>query len=173
MVREIVLYPDERLETNCAPVDQFNNGDVDALVAEMFESMYFHSGVGLAAPQIGVLKRVAVIDLSSGRDPAQKIVLINPVITDTQGTQHGEEGCLSFPGFVEQVTRSKSVVVDAVDPAGAAVRFQGSDLLARAMQHEIDHLNGILFIWRMSSLKRELIRRKIRKMIHAGDWKSA
>jgi peptide deformylase len=173
MIRDIVLYPDKRLETPCARVEEFDSDGLKRLIEDMFESMYFHSGAGLAAPQIGVLRQVAVIDLSSGRDASQKVVLINPIIADMQGTQNGEEGCLSFPGFIEQVSRSKSVVVDAVDSAGKAVHLQGDDLLARAMQHEIDHLNGIVFIRRMSSLKRELIRRKIRRMIHAGDWKSA
>jgi peptide deformylase len=172
MIRDIILYPDERLETPCDPVEAFDTGDLRQLVADMFEAMYFHRGIGLAAPQIGVMKQVAVIDPSSGKDSSKKIVLINPTITDMQGTQRGEEGCLCFPGFVEQVTRSMNVIVDARDTAGAAVHLQSNGLLSRALQHEIDHLHGILFIRRMSALKRELIRRKIRKLLHAGTWKS-
>jgi peptide deformylase len=154
-------------------MEEFDNGGLQQLVADLFESMYFHGGVGLAAPQIGILKQVAVIDPSAGKDPNQKIVLINPIITNLQGAQHGEEGCLSFPGFTEKVFRSMSVIIDAKNLAGQAVHLQCDGLLARALQHEIDHLNGIVFIRRMSSLKRELIRRKIRRMIHARKWGSS
>jgi peptide deformylase len=132
--------------------------------------MYFHEGLGLAAPQIRVTKQVAVIDPSSGRDPGRKSVLINPRIVEAQGTQRNDEGCLSFPDFVERITRSMSVIVDARDSTGTAFHLQCDGLLSRALQHEIDHLNGILFLRHMSSLKRELIHRKIRKMLHAGDW---
>jgi peptide deformylase len=170
MIRDIVLYPDKRLETPCDPVEELDTGDLHQLAAEMFESMYFHGGVGLAAPQIGILKRVIIIDPSSGKDSSKKIILVNPIISGMQGTQNGEEGCLSFPGLIEQVTRSMNAIVDGRDLTGAAVHLESDGLLSRALQHEIDHLNGILFIRRMSSLKRELIRRKIRKMIHAGDW---
>ena len=172
MIREVVLYPDRRLETPCGQVEEFGVPVLHRLVTDMVETMYFHEGVGLAAPQIGVMKQVVVIDLFSGRDPGRKIVLINPRITGAQGTQRGEEGCLSFPGFVEHVTRSMGVVVDAKDPMGAAIHLQCDGLLSRALQHEIDHLNGILFIRHMSSLKRGLILRKIRKMLHADDWGS-
>jgi peptide deformylase len=171
MIRAIILYPDVRLETPCDPVEEFDTGDLHQLVADMFESMYFYKGIGLAAPQIGIMKQLAVMDLSAGKDKSEKIVLINPVLSDMHGTQRGEEGCLCFPGFIEQITRSMSVIVNASDSAGAAIQLQHNSLLARALQHEIDHLNGILFIRRMSSLKRELICRKIRKMLLAGDWK--
>jgi peptide deformylase len=170
MIRDVILYPDRRLETPCDLVEEFDNPGLHQLLADMFESMYFHEGLGLAAPQIGVMRRVAVIDPSCGRDPDKKIVLINPRITEAQGTQRDEEGCLSFPDFVERITRSMSVIVDARDSAGAAVHLQSDGLLSRALQHEIDHLNGILFIQRMSFLERELIRSKIRKMRRAGDW---
>jgi peptide deformylase len=143
---------------------------ITAFVGDLSETMYFHEGLGLAAPQISVMERVAKIDPSSGRDPEKKVVLINPRITEVQGTRCNEEGCLSFPDFVERITRPMSVTVDARDSTGAAIHLQCDSLLSRALQHEIDHLNGILFIQRMSSLKRELIRRKIRKMLHAGDW---
>ena len=170
MIRDVILYPDRRLETPCDPVTEFDTPGLHQFVADLFETMYFHEGLGLAAPQIGVMKRLTVIDPSSGWDPEGKIVLINPRITEAQGTQCNEEGCLSFPDFVERITRSMSVIVDARDLTGAAVHLQSDDLLSRALQHEIDHLNGILFTQRMSFLKRELIRRKIRKMLHAGDW---
>jgi peptide deformylase len=170
MIRDVILYPDRRLETPCEPVTESDIAEVRQLMADLFETMYFHEGVGLAAPQIGVMRRVAVIDLSAGRDPGKQIVLINPSITRAQGTQCGQEGCLSFPDFVERVTRSMSVTVDARDPAGAAVCLQYDGLLSRALQHEIDHLDGILFLQRMSTLRRGLIRRKIRRMLAAGDW---
>jgi peptide deformylase len=172
MIRDVILYPNRCLETPCDPVTEFDTSGLHQLVADLFETMYFHEGLGLAAPQISVMKRVAVIDPPSGRDPGKKIVLINPRIAEAQGTQCNEEGCLSFPDFVERITRSMSVIVDARDLAGSAIYLQGDGLLSRALQHEIDHLNGILFIQRMSSLKRQLIRRKIRKMLNAGNWGS-
>jgi peptide deformylase len=172
MIRDVILYPNRRLEMPCDQVEEFGASELYRLVEDMLETMYFHEGLGLAAPQIGVMKRVAVIDPLSGRDPGKKIVLINPRIMEAQGTKRGEEGCLSFPGFVEKVTRSMAVVVDARDPMGAPVHLQCDGLLSRAVQHEIDHLNGILFIRHMSSMKRGLILRKIRKMLHAGDWGS-
>ena len=170
MIRDIILYPDGRLETRCEPVEEFDSPDLYQLVSAMFESMYFYEGLGLAAPQIGVMRQVAVIDPSSGRDSGKMIVLVNPTVVGMLGTQCSEEGCLSFPGFVERITRSISVIVDARDATGSAVRLQSDGLLSRALQHEIDHLNGILFIRRMSSLKRQLIRRRIRKMLRAGHW---
>jgi peptide deformylase len=170
MIRNVILYPDRRLETPCDPVMEFDTPDLHQLVADLFETMYYHEGLGLAAPQIGVMKQVAVIDPSSGGDSGKKIILINPRITDMQGAQSGGEGCLSFPGLVEQIARSMSIAVDARDPSGATIRLQCDGLLSRAAQHEIDHLAGILFLRRMSSLKRELIRRRIRKMLRAGDW---
>jgi len=170
MIRDVILYPDRCLETCCAQVTEFDTPDLHQLVADLFETMYFHEGLGLAAPQIRVMKQVAVIDLSCGEDPGGKVVLVNPRIGESQGKQCSEEGCLSFPDFVERVTRSMSVVVDACDSTGTVIHLRSDGLLSRALQHEIDHLNGILFIQHMSSLKRELIRRKIRKMLRAGNW---
>jgi peptide deformylase len=172
VIRDILLYPDKRLETPCKAVGEFGTGDLRQLIRDMFDTTYGNGGLGLAAPQIGIMEQVAVIDPSSGKDFSQRIVLINPIIADMQGTQCSEEGCLSFPGFTEKITRSMTVTVDARDSEGGEVHLAGNGLLARAFQHEIDHLNGILFIQRMSSLKRELIRRKIRRMLHAGDWRS-
>lgn len=170
MIRDILLYPDKRLETPCDPVEEFDTADLRRLVEDMYETMYYKGGVGLAAPQIGVLKQVLVIDRSAGKDPARKIVLMNPRITEAQGTQHGAEGCLCFPGFMEQVTRAMTVTVEGRNALGESIQLQGEGLLARAFQHEIDHVNGILFIRRMSALKRELIRHKIRKMLRNGAW---
>jgi peptide deformylase len=132
--------------------------------------MYAAKGVGLAAPQIGIAKRIAVIDLSVAEDPAQKIVLINPEIIRKEELQTGEEGCLSLPGFREQVTRPKSVTVRAQNSKGEWFEMNGDDLLARAFCHEIDHLNGRLYISHVSALKRDLIRRKVRKLLKAGEW---
>jgi peptide deformylase len=169
MIHDIVLYPDRRLETPCDPVEKFDTSGLHRLVADLFESMYFHQGLGLAAPQIGIMQQVAVIDPSYGNDPNQRIVLINPIITEARGVQCSEEGCLSFPGFIEQINRSMTVIVDAMDVFGTSVQLKNDGVLARALQHEIDHLNGILFIRRMSSLKRTLVQRKIRKMLRAAD----
>jgi peptide deformylase len=126
--------------------------------------------VGLAAPQIGVGKRIAVIDVSTGEDPAQKIVLINPEVVDRQGSQTSEEGCLSLPSFREPVTRANKVTVRARDSKGKEFEMSGEDLLARAFLHETDHLNGTLYISHISPLKRDLIRRKIRKLQKANEW---
>lgn len=172
MIYDVVLYPDPRLLTACDLVEEFDTPDLHQLIADMFETMYCHSGVGLAAPQIGVMKQVAVIDVSLGEDPGQKIVLVNPRLTRTEGVQRDHEGCLCLPGFHEPVTRAMKVVVEARNAAGAAIRHDGEGLPSRAFQHETDHLNGVLFIHHLSALKRDLIRRKIRKMVKAGGWGS-
>jgi peptide deformylase len=172
MIREVILFPDRRLETSCDPVTESETRDLSRLVADLFETMYSHEGIGLAAPQIGVMKQIAVIDPSSGSDSGRKIVLINPGISQAQGSQCSEEGCLFFPGFVEQITRPMSVLVEARDATGAAVQLKSDGLLSRVLQHEIDHLRGILFIRHMSALKRGLILREIRKMLRSGSWKS-
>jgi peptide deformylase len=143
---------------------------LNKLIEDMFESMYAAKGVGLAAPQIGIAQRIAVIDLSVAEDPQQKIVLINPEITRKEELQTGEEGCLSLPGFREQVTRPNSVTVRAQNIKGEWFEMNGEELLARAFCHEIDHLNGRLYISHVSALKRDLIRRKVRKLAKAGEW---
>jgi peptide deformylase len=143
---------------------------LDKLVEDMFETMYAHKGVGLAAPQIGLSKRVTVIDCSLGEDESQKLVLVNPELVSKEGSQVGEEGCLSIPGFREDVKRAKVATVRALNAKGEPIEVKGEDLLARALQHEIDHLNGVLFLSHLSVLKRDLIRRKIRKLIKAGEW---
>jgi peptide deformylase len=170
MVYTIVYYPEEVLETPAEPVTEFDVPALHQLLDDMFESMYAAKGVGLAAPQIGISKRIAVIDTTVGEDPTQKLVLINPEIIHREGMQTGEEGCLSVPGFREQVTRANKVTVRAQDVKGEWFEKTGEELLARALLHETDHLNGKLYISHVSSLKRDLMRRKIRKLIKAGEW---
>jgi peptide deformylase len=170
MIYSIVKYGDPVLETPAATVKEFDTPDLHKLLDDMFESMYAAKGVGLAAPQIGISKRIAVIDTSVGEDPEQKLVLINPEIIDRKGSQSSEEGCLSVPGFREQVSRPKSVTIRAQDAKGEWWEKTGEDLLARAFLHETDHLNGKLYITHVSMLKRDLIRRKIRKLQKAGEW---
>jgi peptide deformylase len=136
----------------------------------MFESMYAAKGVGLAAPQIGVSRKIAVIDTSNGENEAEKLVLINPQILKIEGKQTGEEGCLSIPGFREQVRRGKRVTVRAQNAKGEEFEMTGEDLLARAFLHETDHLYGRLYITHISALKRDLMKRKIKKLQRAGDW---
>lgn len=169
MLREIVKYPDPVLERPGEPVTEFTD-ELRALVDDMFESMYAAKGIGLAAPQIGLSKRLTVIDLSFKEKPEDKIVLVNPEIISREGRQHEEEGCLSLPEIREKVTRAARVRVRAQNIAGKWFEMDGEELLARAFQHEIDHLDGILFFRRVSALKRDLILRKIRKMQKNGDW---
>jgi peptide deformylase len=170
MVYKIVKYGDPILETPAEPITEFDTPELHELVADMFETMYAAKGVGLAAPQVGLSQRLTVIDCSVGEDDSRKLVLINPEIIHLDGSQTGEEGCLSVPGFREDVTRAERVKVRAQNVRGEVFEAFGEDLLARAMQHEIDHLNGILFLQHLSPLKRDLIRRKIKKMMKAGEW---
>jgi peptide deformylase len=170
MIRKIVKYGDPVLETVCEPVEEFDTEELHQLVDDMFETMYDASGVGLAAPQVGLLKRLTVVDCSCGEDPNEKFVFINPEIVATEGTQTGEEGCLSIPGFREDVKRAQKVTVRARDAKGDTFEVECEDLPARAILHENDHLNGILFLRHVSSLKRELIKRKIRKLRKKGEW---
>ncbi len=158
------------LEQKAAAITEFDTPELHKLIDDMFESMYAAKGVGLAAPQIGISKRIAVIDTTTGEDPGQKLVLINPEIIGKEGTQSGEEGCLSLPTFRETVTRAKRVTVRAFDAAGKQFEMTGEDLLARAFLHETDHLNGTLYISHISPLKRDLIRRKVRKLQKANEW---
>jgi peptide deformylase len=169
MIYPIVLYGDPVLETPAAEVTEFNS-DLKKLVEDMFESMYAAHGVGLAAPQIGVSKRIAVVDVTFKDDPHAKLVLINPEIIGREGKQTGQEGCLSLPDFHENVTRANVVTVRAQDLEGKWFEKTGDELLARALLHETDHLNGRLFISHVSALKRDLIKRKIKKLVRAGEW---
>ena len=170
MIYPITKYGQPVLETSAETVTEFDTPELHKLIEDMFESMYAARGVGLAAPQISIAKRIAVIDITSGEEPHQKLVLINPEIIATEGTQTGEEGCLSIPGFREQVTRAQKVTVRAQDVTGKTFEMTGEDLLARAFLHETDHLNGRLYIAHVSPLKRDLIRRKIRKLQKADEW---
>lgn len=169
MIYPIVKFPDPILQRPTSPVTEFDD-ELRKLVADMFESMYKAQGIGLAAPQIGIPKRLTVIDLSNNKDPKEKLVLINPEITLQEGKQVEEEGCLSLPEIREKVRRASRVVVKAQDEYGDWKEYEGTELLARAFQHEIDHLDGVLFIFRISALKRDLVLRRIRKMQRAGEW---
>lgn len=170
MVYPIVKFGDPVLEKPAETVHEFDTPELRKLIEDMFESMYVAKGVGLAAPQIGISRRIAVIDTSAGEDGSQKLVLINPEIIHKEGKQTLEEGCLSVPGFREQVTRPNRVTVRAQNLKGETFEKTGEDLLARALLHETDHLNGRLYLSRISVLKRDLIRRRIRKMVKAGEW---
>jgi peptide deformylase len=169
MILKIVKYPEPVLSQPGEPVTEFD-GELKKLVDDMFETMYASQGIGLAAPQVGVSKRVTVIDLGQAKDPAQKLVLINPEVIFREGKQYEEEGCLSFPEIREKVQRASKVRIRAQDLKGKWFELDGEELLSRAFQHEIDHLDGMLFIFRMSSLKRDLVLRKIRKMQREGTW---
>ena len=168
-IHEVVKWPDPVLAKRGAEVTEFD-GALATLVEEMFESMYAAQGIGLAAPQIAISKRITVIDVSFGKEEKDKIALINPEIVHAEGKQVEEEGCLSLPEIREKVTRAERVKVKAQNVKGEWFEVEGDELLARALQHEIDHLDGILFIDRVSRLKRELVLRKIRKMQKNGEW---
>jgi peptide deformylase len=170
MVYKIVKFGDPVLETPAAAVTEFDTPELRKFVDDMFESMYAAKGVGLAATQIGVSQRVAVIDISLGENESDKIVLINPEIIKTEGRQTGEDGCLSLPGFRESVRRANRVTVRAQDIKGKVFEMTGEELLARAFLHETDHLYGKLYISHISPLKRDLIKRKIRKLAKQGEW---
>jgi peptide deformylase len=165
----IVIYGDPVLETYAEPVTEFND-ELKQLTEDMFASMYAAHGVGLAAPQIGIGKQLAVVDVTFKEDPEAKIVLCNPEIIKKEGKQAGGEGCLSLPDFRENVTRANKVTVRAQDVEGKWFEMTGEGLLARAFLHETDHLHGKLFISHVSALKRDLIKRKIKKLQKAGEW---
>ncbi|GAC1436134.1 MAG: peptide deformylase [Terriglobales bacterium] len=169
MIYPIVKFGNPVLEKPAEPVTVFDD-DLKKLIADMFESMYAAHGVGLAAPQIGISKRLAVIDVSFQEDPEARMVLANPEIIHTEGKQTQSEGCLSVPDFREPVTRPKKVTVRAQDEHGKWFEKTGEELLARAFLHETDHLNGKLYISHISALKRDLIKRKIRKLAKMGEW---
>ncbi|HEY0049233.1 MAG TPA: peptide deformylase [Pyrinomonadaceae bacterium] len=168
---KIVQYPEPVLLTVGKPVgeEEFDE-DLRRLVKDMFETMYAAGGVGLAAPQVAVSKRLFVMDCSGGEDPAQKIALINPEIIAQEGEQTGDEGCLSFPGIYTQVKREVRTVVRYQDVFGNVRELDGTDLTARCVLHETDHCDGIVFLDRMTMLKREMAKRKIRKLQKTGEW---
>jgi len=169
MIYPIVKLGDPVLERSAAEVTNFDD-EIKKLVEDMFESMYAARGVGLAAPQIGISKRIAVVDVTFKEDPRARLVLINPVVISKEGKQRSSEGCLSIPEFREDVTRAKTVTVRAQDVSGKFFEHTGEDLLARAFLHETDHLHGKLYISHISALKRDLIKRKIKKLVKAGEW---
>ncbi len=146
------------------------DAEIRKLVADMIDTMWAAPGIGLAAPQIGVPLRVIVVDLSVGEDKAQLITLVNPEYLEKDGEQKYDEGCLSVPGFGGSPVRPARVVVKGLDLEGAERRYEGTGLLARAFCHEIDHVDGLLFVDRLSPLKRDLMKRKLRKKARAGDW---
>src|ERR1044071_3951596 len=170
MVYPIVKFGDPVLDREAENVSEFGTPELDKFLEDMFESMYAAKGVGLAAPQIGFGRKIAVIDCSNGERPEEKLVIINPSILKTEGRQEGEEGCLSIPGFREQVRRGKRVTIRAQNAQGEFFEMTGEDLLARAFLHETDHLYGRLYIKHISALKRDLIKRKIKKLQRAGEW---
>lgn len=169
MILNVVKYGDPILTKRANEVVEFDE-NLHKLIDDMFETMYGAPGVGLAAPQVGVLKRLFVMDCSSGKNNKQKVVLINPVIESEEGEQVGDEGCLSFPGIFLEIKRPQRVVVRAQDLDGSEMTLDVMDLEARCVSHETDHLDGELFISYLSPLKRDLTKRKIKKRIKQGDW---
>jgi len=165
----IVKYGDPVLEKPAASIKKFD-AELEQLAEDMFASMYAAQGVGLAAPQVGKSLRLAVVDVTAGKNPEAKIVLVNPEIIHAEGEVREEEGCLSIPGFRGYVMRPQFVTVRAQNLKGETFEIRGENLLARAFCHEIDHLNGILFLQHLSMLKRDLIRRKIKKLRKEGEW---
>ncbi|HVG31176.1 MAG TPA: peptide deformylase [Pyrinomonadaceae bacterium] len=166
---EIVTYPNQVLDTPGEPVTEFD-AELRRLVDDMFETMYEARGVGIAAPQVGVSRRLFVMDCSGGQDPSQRVVLANPEVLAVEGEQAGDEGCLSFPGISFEVKRSLRAVVRAQDVSGETFELDGMNLTARCVLHETDHCDGIVFINRTTALKREWVKRKIRKLARAGKW---
>ncbi|MDX1643536.1 MAG: peptide deformylase [Thermoanaerobaculia bacterium] len=162
-IREIKLYPDPVLRVVCPPVERFDDS-LEELVDDMVETMYAAPGVGLAAPQIGVEQRVTVVDPTAGEEPDRLHVLVNPAIRQPEGRESDLEGCLSLPGITEKVDRAARITVDAVDVAGNPIELEADGLLARVIQHEIDHLDGVLFVDRLTGLRKERVRRRLKKM---------
>jgi len=169
MIRPILKFGDTSLHAPARAVDAITP-DIERLIDDMIETMYAAPGVGLAAPQVGVPLRVFVVDVSVGRDPHGLLVMVNPEFVEREGTQLEEEGCLSVPGFNATVARPTRAVLKALDRGGQEQRHEASGLLARAFQHEMDHLDGVLFVDRLRGLKRDLIVRKIRKLARSGKW---
>src|SRR5437870_11728276 len=169
MIRPILKYGDDVLHQRAELIAALTP-DIDRIVDDMIETMYAAPGIGLAAPQVGLPLRIFVVDLSVGRDRSGLMVLINPTFVERDGTQIEEEGCLSVPGFNATVVRPSRVVVRGLDRMGQPVEREGTGLLARAFQHEMDHLDGTLFVDKLRGIKRDLIVRKIRKLTRAGKW---
>jgi peptide deformylase len=171
-IRPIVLYPDPALLEPTRAVDQVDE-EVRQLVDDMVDTMYAAPGIGLAANQVGVPLRVCIVDLTAGERPEELKVFINPVIREVDGRQLGEEGCLSFPEITLEIERGHRVTVDALDREGRPFTFTGEELMARVILHECEHLEGRTFLRNVSSLKRELVKKQIKKRIQSGDWTAA
>jgi peptide deformylase len=169
MIRPLLRYGATVLHEPAKPVERITP-EIDSLIEDMIETMYAAPGIGLAAPQVGIPLRIFVVDLSLGRDPNGLIVMVNPEFVERDGMQLEEEGCLSVPGFNATVVRPQRVVVKGLDRSGAEHQREGTGLLARAFQHEIDHLDGTLFVDRLRGIKRDMIVRKIKKLTRAGKW---
>ena len=169
MIRPILKYGDKSLHEPAKPVEAFTP-EIDRLIGDLVETMYAAPGIGLAAPQVGLALRIFVIDLSLGHDPTGLIVMVNPEFVERDGMQLEDEGCLSVPGFNATVVRPSRAVVKGFDRSGNPQQQDGSGLLARAFQHEMDHLDGTLFVDRLRGIKRDLIVKKIRKLTRAGKW---
>jgi len=169
VIRTILKFGEAPLQVRAAEVGELD-GDIQKLIDDMIETMYAAPGIGLAAPQVGVSLRIFVIDLSLGHNPSELMVFVNPEFVELEGTQLEEEGCLSVPGFNATVVRPMRAVVRGLDRTGTMRTVEGKELLARAFQHEMDHLDGKLFLDRVRGIKRDLIVKKIRKMARAGKW---
>jgi peptide deformylase len=169
MIRPILKYGDTALHERTRAVDALTP-EIDRLIEDMIETMYAAPGVGLAAPQVGVPLRLFVVDVSVGHDPGGLMVFINPEFVERDGTQLEEEGCLSVPGFNATVVRPMRAVLRGLDREWQQRSVEATGLLARAFQHEMDHLDGTLFVDRLRGIKRDLIVRKIRKLTRAGKW---
>jgi peptide deformylase len=169
MIRPILKYGDQTLHDAARPVDSISP-EINSVIADMVDTMYAAPGIGLAAPQIGVPLRIFVVDISLGRDPSGLIVMVNPEFVLREGLQLEEEGCLSVPGFNATVVRPERAIVKGLDRTGAEQQREGTGLLARAFQHEMDHLDGTLFVDRLRGIKRDLIVRRIKKLTRAGKW---
>lgn len=165
----IVKYPEPVLHRVGKPVEEFDD-KLRRFVEDMFETMYEAGGVGLAAPQVGVSERIFVMDCSFKDDPAQKIALVNPEIIYTEGDQTGDEGCLSFPGIYQKIRRNMRAVVRGKNVFGNEIEIDGTELTARCILHETDHCDGIVFLDRMTPLRREFAKRKIKKLQQTGEW---
>jgi peptide deformylase len=165
-IREIKKYPDEILKKKALPVNKID-GDVRSLIKDMVDTMYAAPGIGLAAPQVGVSKRIIVVDVTTKEEKHPLIILINPEIVDADGIVDSDEGCLSVPGYNSSVKRAEKVVAKGLDQDGNCIEVSGTGLFARALQHEIDHLDGILFVDRLSSLKKEFFKKRYLKKVEA------
>lgn len=171
-IRPLVLYPDPVLLKPTEPVERFDE-ELRELLRDMADTMYAASGIGLAANQVGVPLRLFIMDVSGGEDPDASRVFINPEITELRGGEVGEEGCLSFPDVMLDVERARGVTVKAQDADGEPFTFEAEGLLARAVQHECEHLDGQVFLRNISAIKRELVKKQIKKRVKAGDWLAA